>query len=553
MNLPLKSFSLFLILLLAGCSTSKEAVKPEAAETETPAITAATHSVTEATNDWHLRSPYSSAYYGTEVERAYRELLADKTPKEEVIVAIIDSGTDIEHEDLKGKIWVNEDEIPNNGIDDDNNGYVDDIHGWNFIGGPDSTHVEHDTYEMTRLYAKYRDDFEGMNPDSVSEDNRENYELFVDVKTALERRRQQNDQQLMQVSQFFQALDASRQILGITNIDSVSIEELQPQPGDSLHLQQAKQFFTMLKRNGATHADIVDTEDYYDYLIALRDFSLNPEYDPRHIVGDDYEDLTDRFYGNNDVSGPFNDHGTHVAGIIGAVRENSIGTKGIAENIKLMIIRTVPNGDERDKDVANAIRYAAENGARVANMSFGKGYSPQKEYVDAAIQYADSLGMLLVSGSGNDGKNVDSTESFPNKYYVNGGMADNYLNVGASSWQSDSTVAASFSNYGKENVDLFAPGHQVYSTTPDDTYEMQSGTSMASPVAAGIAALIMSYYPDLTTTQVKEILMSTVTPVDKMVYKPGSDELIHFSELSSSGGIVNAYEALKRAEELSKK
>ena len=281
---------------------------------------------------------------------------------------------------------------------------------------------------------------------------------------------------------------------------------------------------------------------------------MNPDFDPRHIVGDDYTDLTNRIYGNNDVSGPTSDHGTHVAGIVGAVRNNGLGIDGIAD-VKLMILRTVPNGDERDKDVANAIRYAAENGAHVINMSFGKGYSPEKWYVDAAIKFADSLGVLMVHGAGNDAENNDSTANFPNNTFEDGSVAVHYLEVGASSWEDGDAITAVFSNYGKTEVDIFAPGVQIYSTMPENEYKAQDGTSMASPVVSGIAALIMSYYPDLSTAQIKNILLETATkPSNLMVLKPGSSEQIPnvlFSDLSVSGGIINAYEALKRAEEIS--
>jgi subtilisin family serine protease len=316
-------------------------------------------------------------------------------------------------------------------------------------------------------------------------------------------------------------------------------------------MQQAKQIITYLLNNGATETELEELEDYYEHISGLAEYGLNPDFNPRAIVGDNYEDLENRIYGNNDVIGPSSDHGTHVAGIVGAIRNNDLGAQGIADHIELMILRTVPDGDERDKDVANSIRYAAENGARVINMSFGKGYSPQKEYVDAAMKFADSLGVLMVSGSGNGSDNIDSTNSYPTRFYKDGGKATNYLSVGASSWQSDSTLVASFSNYGKSNVDIFAPGVDVYSTYPENEYQMNSGTSMASPVVAGVAALIMSYYPELSTTEVKDIILETVTKVDQMVYKPGTMEAIHFSELSSTGGIINAYEALKLAGERS--
>ncbi|MEX0720723.1 MAG: S8 family peptidase [Balneolaceae bacterium] len=544
-------FTVCALLFAMGCAGPQElAQNIESAETDTTA-TAAIFSAEEATNDWHLNSPNASPFYGTSVERAYEEFLADKSPQKKVIVAIIDSGTDIEHEDLTANIWVNNGEVAGNNLDDDENGYVDDVHGWNFIGGPDSAHVDKDTYEITRLYSKLGNQYAGIEENEVPEDQLEEYNYYLEIKEAFENRVQENNQQLMQVSQILQAVGSAKEALNTSSIDSVSMEELVPTEEDTPEVQQAKQILAMIKNNGATEQAIEETQEFYEHLSGLSEYGLNPEFDPRDIVGDDYEDLSNRFYGNNDVNGPSNEHGTHVSGIVGAVRDNNLGTKGIAGNIELMILRTVPDGDERDKDVANAIRYAAENGANVINMSFGKGYSPEKIYVDAAIRFADSTGVLMVSGSGNDGQNVDSTDSYPSRFYDDGGFAENYLSVGASSWESDSTLAAGFSNYGKETVDLFAPGVDVYSTYPNNEYKMNSGTSMASPVVAGVAALIMSYYPDLSTIEVKDIMLSTVTKVDQQVLKPASQEYISFSELSATGGIINAYEALKLAEQRS--
>ena len=529
-------------------NTKQETESRSAAETEQTAASETEAKVT-ATETWYLTPADVSPYIGTGVEKAYTELLADKTPKEKVIVAIIDSGTDIFHEDLKDKIWTNTDEILGNKKDDDDNGYIDDMHGWNFIGGPDSTHVNKDTYELVRIYARLNEKYGDVSEDSVGSEDQKEYEYYLDIKKKFENRVQSNQQELQQLTQTRNAIMFAKQQLGVSNIDSLSTEELQISGNDSQQTQQAKQIVTYLKSNGATEKDLEGLEEYYDHVKSLAEYSLNPEFDPRSIVGDDYDDLSDRFYGNNDVVGPSNDHGTHVAGIVGAVRDNNIGAKGVASNIELMILRTVPDGDERDKDVANAIRYAAENGARVINMSFGKGYSPQKEYVDAAIKFADSLGVLMVSGSGNGNDNIDSTESYPSRYYEDGGKAENYLSVGASSWQSDSSLVASFSNYGKTNVDLFAPGVDIYSTYPNNEYEYNSGTSMASPVVAGVAALIMSYYPELSTPEVKEIILETVTKPNQVVYKPGTDTPIPFSELSATGGIINAYDALKLAEQ----
>ncbi|SMO38320.1 S8 family peptidase [Gracilimonas mengyeensis] len=546
--LKLASFSA-LMLILSSCAGSKTITDTET-ETNKGAESNAEAEAVTATETWHLAPANASPYLGTGVEKAYNKILADKSPQKKVVVAIIDSGTDIHHEDLQGKIWVNDDEIPGNNVDDDNNGYVDDIYGWNFIGGPDSTHVNKDTYEVTRLYAKLSERFEGVPVDSVAPENQEDYEYYLQIKEDFNKRVDKNNMEMMQISQFRQAIASAKQTLGVSSIDSLSMKELQMTENDSPQEQQAKQIIGAIKSQGASEKDIQDVEDYYEHVSGLAEYGLNPEFDPRHIVGDDYDDLSDRYYGNNDVVGPTADHGTHVAGIVGAIRNNDLGAQGIAGNVELMILRTVPDGDERDKDVANAIRYAAENGADIMNMSFGKGYSPQKEYVDAAMQYADSVGVLMVSGSGNGSENTDSTDTYPTRYYENGGKANNYLSVGASSWHSDSTLAANFSNYGKENVDLFAPGVDVYSTFPNNSYEPNSGTSMASPVVAGVAALIMSYYPELTATQVKEIILETVTEVDQVVYKPGNGEAVPFSQLSSSGGIINAYDAIQRAEEL---
>ncbi|MEQ9263768.1 MAG: S8 family serine peptidase [Balneolaceae bacterium] len=547
MNLAAKSTSLFLILLVLGCSSSKEL------STSTSDTSSNTEEVSDASKelpltpskDWHLLSTAKNPYYGVGVEKAYEDLLKDKTPGREVVVAIIDSGTDIEHEDLSGNVWVNVDEIAGNGIDDDNNGYIDDVHGWNFIGGTDGKHVKDDTYELTRIYAGLNAKYEDVEAEDVGAEDQEEFEYFQEIKAAYNEEFIDVQENLNQLTQIEQAVNASKQLLGESNMDSLSTKDLEPSSLDGPYLRQAKQLMTALKDNGVKEGDLEEALEQYQ---SLANYGLNLDFDPRHIVGDDYEDLTNRFYGNSDVSAIRNEHGTHVAGIVGAVRNNDLGMDGIV-NVKLMIVRTTPNGDERDKDVANGIRYAAENGADVINMSFGKGYSPQKEYVDDAVRFADSLGVLLIHGAGNDNNDIDTTESFPNKFYKGGGMATNFMTVGATSWTPGEEIVAVFSNYGQNNVDIFAPGVAIYSTYPDNEYKENDGTSMAAPVVAGVAALVMAYYPELDATQVKKILMESVTiPSTTDVVRPGSEELVPFSTLSVSGGIVNAYEALKLAE-----
>ncbi|RNC85473.1 MAG: peptidase S8 [Balneola sp.] len=536
---------IFLFIVTLACSSSREATNT--ASLEALLYEAAESIELTATEDWHLTGTDRIPYYGTGVERAYTELLKEKSPKQEVIVAIIDSGTDVEHEDLAENVWVNEDEIPGNGIDDDGNGYIDDIHGWNFIGGPDGRSVDEDTYEVTRLYTKLSDIYAGIDPEKLSAEEKEEYEYYQKIVAEYEYEKLDVQQNLTQLKNIEQAVMGAKQILGVSSMDSLTADQIEPKVTDGPYLTQAKQLATVLRENDITENDLKEAVEQFQ---GLNDYGMNPDFDPRDIVGDDYEDLTNRFYGNNDVKGASYEHGTHVAGIVGAVRNNEVGINGVAD-VKLMILRAVPNGDERDKDVANAIRYAVENGAKVINMSFGKGYSPQKFYVDEAVKFADEQGVLLVNGAGNDSENIDSTDSYPNKYYESGGYATSFITVGASSWERGADLTAVFSNYGVENVDIFAPGVEVYSTYPYDEYKANDGTSMASPVVAGVAALVMSYYPELTAAQVKEIIMNTSTkPKNGEVYLPGTEQLVPFSTLSVSGGIVNAYEALIKAEEI---
>jgi subtilisin family serine protease len=281
------------------------------------------------------------------------------------------------------------------------------------------------------------------------------------------------------------------------------------------------------------------------------EYSSNPKFDPRDIVGDNYQDPYEKYYGNNQVKplpGPYGDHGTHVAGIIGADRTNEKGIKGIADNVRLMAIRAVPNGDERDKDIANAIYYAVDNGAHIINLSAGKSDSPNKVVVDKAVQYAELKGVLIIHASGNESANCDVETYFPVPLYENGKTARNWINVSASSWGTEENFIGSFTNYGKKMVDVFAPGVAMYSTVPGNEYKNHDGTSMACPAVSGVAAVLMSYFPDLTAVYVKYIILQSVRTFDGMqVLKPGTDEPVAFSQLSKTGGIVNGYDAVQLA------
>lgn len=542
MKIRLTTPFLLLSLFLISCSGSKEVAQNEKAQ-EPEIIKESDFGLAE---DWHLRDADGDPFYGTSTHKAYAELLKNKPSKKTVIVAIIDSGTEITHKDLADNIWVNKDEIPNNGIDDDNNGYIDDIHGWNFIGGADGENVDKDNLELTRIYRNLLEEFEGNRLSADSTEKSGDYEYFLKIEEEFLQAEQSATNGFNQFNEVYTAIGNALSFLSVTSMDSLSGEILTITPNDGAQRAQAKQILGYFYGQGITQTDLQDAFDYY-YTSA--NYHYNLDFNPRYIVGDNYDDLSNRFYGNNDVAGPSNSHGTHVAGIIGAVRNNNLGVDGIADAVELMILRAVPNGDEHDKDIANSVRYAVDNGANIINMSFGKGYSPQKEYVDQAFRYADSLGVLVIHSAGNSGANVDTTDSFPKKQFLNGRSAQNYITVGASSWDADSSLAAVFSNFGSLNVDLFAPGVDIYSSDTNNSYIAQSGTSMAGPVVAGVAALVWSRYPELSASDLKSILLQSTTQVNNVVYSPGTGEEVPFSMLSVTGGIVNTYEALKLAEQ----
>ncbi len=510
----------------------------------------------QAPTDWiHLSS--DQGYNGVATEQAYR-YLKGKTANT-VVVAIIDSGVDIEHEDLKNNIWVNKGEIPENGIDDDGNGYIDDINGWNFIGGPKGN-VNHDTYEVTRLYKKLKYKYEDANESQLSKTQLIEYKNFKKYEeevlskrekaiTSLNNIKDSEKRVLSAISALEKALDG-RDLN--ENLDSLDLSD----PEVDMAVQ-------MVKRAQADGAQIPTVENLRtevldqfvgakDHYSGQKDFSYNPDFDPRPLIGDDYSNGNEMYYGNNDVEGPDALHGTHVAGIVAAERGNDLGMDGIADHVEIMSIRTVPNGDERDKDVANAIRYAVDNGASIINMSFGKGFSWDKEIVDAAVKHATKNDVLLIHAAGNSAQNNDTTDNFPNDTYSKGGLfkpkySKNWIEVGALSYKKGEDLSATFSNYGAENVDIFAPGVAVYSTLPDNQYRPLQGTSMAAPVVAGVAALLRSYYPSLSATQVKDLLLSSSVKLNETVKVPGTDDKMPFSKLSVSGGTVNAFKAVSSA------
>lgn len=526
-------------------------------------IASAQNAVKEIPHGWHLMNKLKDGYYGIDVEKAYSELLKGKKSVP-VTVAVIDSGIDTTHEDLKKVLWRNPKEIPGNGIDDDKNGYIDDVYGWNFLGGKDGRNVNKDSYEAARVYYKLKKKYGSQIPaDSIlTQEQKDEVKLYRTVKARIEGDAKEASLNVMFLKNIVEKMPWSDSILQIamkkTEFNGDDLAQFKPSSTDESKAKSTlSALFLGFQANELSNKKLLEmTSDFYGGEKAKSEAVLQEPEDYRgEIVKDNYDDINDRYYGNNDVMAGTPMHGTHVSGIIGASRNNGVGMNGIADNVRIMTLRAVPDGDEHDKDIANAIRYAVDNGARVVNMSFGKSISPEKKLVDDAVKYAESKGVLLVHAAGNDAKDVDIHDNFPNPYFNNdtSAKAPNWITVGASGDPVAGGLTASFSNYGKHGVDVFAPGVKIYSTLPGgNEYGNLQGTSMASPVVAGMAALIMSYFPDLTAQQVKSVIEQSSTKLpDIKVKKPGTDENVNLSELSTTGGIINAYAAVKLAEKIS--
>jgi len=511
---------------------------------------------------WHLKDASSDTLHGISLNKAY-DFLKGKKAKP-VIVAVLDSGIDTLHEDLKPVLWRNPKEVPGNSKDDDGNGYVDDVYGWNFLGNKNGEMVVKASSEAARIYHRYKDKYEGKTVDvaSLSASEKTEYETWKKAVVVITPKPEDQMNAAFIEIALSSIKKHDKAVRADWKKEEYTIDELQAYTPTTSQAKQARAgllgYLRLLTFEGsATNTQIIsEMEEYTESKRAAFSAKDTPPVDVRKVIGDNYADLNDKYYGNSNVMGGGPVHGTHVSGIIAAVRNNGVGMEGVADNVKIMMVRTVPNGDEYDKDVALAIRYAVDNGARIINMSFGKDFSPEKQWVDDAIKYAEAHNVLLVHAAGNDGENLEEIPSYPEPYYSSTTTrASNYITVGASTdprfkgeWVAD------FSNYGKKTVDVFAPGEKIYSTLPGgNKYGNEQGTSMAAPVVSGVAALIWSYYPNLTAQQVKEAIEQTATKVDVPVNLPGSKDDTRLTDISVTGGIVNAYEAVKYAELLSKK
>ncbi len=508
---------------------------------------------TKRPDNWFNLDATKDSVYGVSTEKTYQELLKGKKSKT-IIVGVLDSGVDYMHEDLKDVMWTNSKEIAGNGIDDDKNGYIDDIHGWNFMGNKDGKNVDKDNLELTRVYKSLKAKYDGKEITTLtSKSDKKEFKYWQKVKADYEKELTEQENQVKQYKFIRESIaEIVEKIKKEKGVEKVTLEDLKAFEAKDKKEKQAKSIAVNQGIKGVNVDDLLKDIDHH--LESIDGSMLNVNFDTRSIVGDNYNDLNEKIYGNADCKGPGAFHGTHVAGIIAASRKNGIGIDGVADNVRIMSVRCVPDGDERDKDVANAIRYAVDNGAVILNMSFGKKYSPGKKAVDEAVKYAESKGVLLVHAAGNASDDIDEVIHYPCKKLESGKTPTNFIDVGALNWKLGDQIAAPFSNYGKNTVDIFAPGVDIHSTVPDiNKYKDASGTSMAAPVVAGVAAVLKSYYPELTPKQIIKILTKTSVKTfkDKKVIKPGTeDEMIEFNELSKTGGIVNLYEAIKLAEKM---
>ena len=539
MRLSKPVFYIASALVLASCGGASKIAKLPLETTSGVFIPKTPERPTEdELKTWPHQDLLTTGYPGISLQKAYDILKGRKSEK--VIVGVIDSGIDVNHEDLKSVIWTNPKEIPGNGIDDDKNGYVDDIHGWNFLGD-----IAEENLEFVRIIKSGNT----SNPDYQRA--LEKYEQEVkDANESLEYYGQL-EQAIVKADQFIKN-KLGKSTYTIEDLQNIAASASDRESQDAVRLTGF-----LIDRFGSVEEGKTELSEGKKHYETKLKFHLNKDANFRAVLKDNPNDINDRSYGNNNVIGPVLEgslHGTHVAGIIGAVRNNGIGMDGVADNVAIMAVRAVPDGDENDKDVALAIRYAVDNGAKVINTSFGKAFSPNKQWVYDAIKYAASKDVLIVNAAGNDSKNIDVKLTFPDDNVNGVEYVDNMITIGALNYDYSEKLIADFSNYGKNNVDIFSPGVKIYSTVPGNKYKFLQGTSMASPEVAGIAALIRSYFPKLKASEVKQILMeSGVVPyVGQVIVGEEQKDRIPFSNASKSGRIVNAYNAVILAAKKSK-
>jgi len=505
---------------------------------------------------WYHKDFSTTNVYGVNTDNAYKFLESKGLKPRTVVVGVLDSGVEVDHPGLINNMWKNPNEIPNNGIDDDKNGYVDDIYGWNFIGGK-TADVDADNLEVTRMVKKYQPIFEGTD----SAKNRANqakmpeeYAIYQKSKKLYDEKGSEAKQYYHYFSGFNNAIPSIVKTLNGKTLTKANLAAIKPaSQEDSRNLQILNSLVQDAGNVGKTPKEVEELlrkeiEGALKHYESQATKHYNLDFDPRaEIVGDNYDNYNEKHYGNNHYEGPDASHGTHVSGIIAGLPHGNEAQYGVAHKVaKIMTVRAVPDGDERDKDVANAIRYAVDNGAKILNMSFGKAVSPGKKHVWDAMKYAEKKGVLLVKAAGNENQNIGENEYFPTNFMKQSDekpFVSNMIVVGASTNNSQN-LRARFSNYNGKMVDVFAPGQEIYSTVPDAKYEYLQGTSMASPVVAGAAAVLWAYMPSLTPQQIKEALVKTV---NKSTVNANVDSNANFDQISVAGGVIDLYKAAQYA------
>ena len=531
-------YTLLIAITLSSCKTVSTIVVPKGSEVAVAAVEKKSALTESEKKSWGHADLVQDSIPGMSVEKAHQFLQGKKGTQ--IVVAVVDSGTDLEHEDLKDVAWVNPKEIAGNGIDDDKNGFIDDINGWNFLGK-----IYKENAELYRI---------------VKDPKLADEKTYKRAKAAYDKNVKEATTNKQRYGQILQAVTfANTSIIKKLNKKEYKKEDLKSIDASDPEMARSVAIANQMFELGLS--SLQEAIDELTSLVSNADDLLGGDAlkkNYRSVLNDDENSMATKVYGDNKSghSVKSESHGTHVSGILGATRNNGVGMNGVATNVKIMAVRVVPDGDEYDKDVALGIRYAVDNGAKVINMSFGKGYSPKVQWVYDAIKYAAEKDVLIVHAAGNDAKDIDTKHNFPNDSpdKVNE-ISDNYITIGAISSNYNKNMPAGFTNYGKINVDIFAPGVAIYSTIPESEYGYKGGTSMAAPGVAGVAALIRSYYPKLTASQVKRILMNSGTKIDLEVIKPGSGSRenpegvkVPFADLSVTGRIVNAYNALKMAD-----
>ena len=531
MTNQLKSFVVITIsVLLANCSATKISEKSKFITSDLIPLKNGKIKETELKRWSHLCLE-KDTIPGMSVDRASNELLKNKKSVK-VIVAVIDSGIDVNHPDLQSQIWTNSKEIPNNGVDDDKNGFIDDIHGWNFLGD-----INHENLELTRIIKQKDDGSESYK--KAMKKYEEEYNKAMNYKP--------------QVDFYIASLTNMKEYL---KKETFTLDDVKAIETTDENVLKNKDMFSKILSKTTLLEFTKEIDEFKDYVYGQLNYNLNKEFDARKLVGDNPNEWNNQQYGNNNVVGPVakdGKHGTHVSGIIAQTRTNELGGDGVYNNIEIMCLRAVPDGDEYDKDIAKAIRYAVDNGAKVINGSFGKSFSPQSKWVFDALKYADAKDVVFVHAAGNDSKDIDIEDNYPNDSEDKvKEISNSFITIGALNYEFGTNMVAGFSNFGKLNVDIFAPGVKIYATTPDNTYEYLEGTSMASPNAAGVVAMIRSYFPKLNAAEVKNILLESGISINKDVKVGGvKGGKKPFSSLSKTGKIVNAYNAILLATEKS--